>query len=84
MSSNSEQLKQRRLLFQNPTTPDELVDVFSNGEEWLSRAEICGRVMRRITPRLIDMIEQLVTDGKLLRSTEPLPNGYKKFWYRLP
>ena len=84
MSSNGDAYKQRKLLFQSPTTPDDLMGAFTKRDEWLSRAEICGRVMRRLTPHLIDMIEQLVTEKRLVRSTEPLPNGYKKFWYRLP
>lgn len=82
MSSTHKQFKQRKLLFQNPTTPADLLGAFQNDEEWLSRAQLCGRVLRRITPRMIDMIEQLVTAGRLVRSTEPLANGYKKFWYR--
>jgi len=82
MSSNSEQLKQRKLLYENPTTPTDLLNAFANDDEWLSRAQICGRVFRRVTPNLIGMIEQLVTQQFLDKSTEPLPNGYKKFWYR--
>jgi len=82
MSSNSEQLKRRKLQFQNPTTLMDLLDAFQDSEEWLSRAQICGRVMRRVTPRLISMIDELVACGELQQSVEPLPNGYKKFWYR--
>jgi hypothetical protein len=48
MSSNGDAYKQRKLLFQAPTTPDDLVGAFQKRDEWLSRAEICGRVMRRL------------------------------------
>lgn len=82
MSSTQEQFKQRKLLYQNPTTNEDLLSAFPNTDLWMSRAQICGSVMRRVTPRLIDMIEQLVIDGQLVRSSEPLANGYKKFWYR--
>lgn len=82
MANPGDIMRQRKLLYQQPTSEGDLLDAFGNPEEWLSRAQICGRVFRRVTPKLIGMIEQLVTDGKLVRSTEPLPNGYKKFWYK--
>ena len=83
MSSTGEQMRQRKLLYNDPTTPAHLLGAFANGDEWLSRAQICGRCFRKVTPRLIAMIEDLVTEEHLVRSTEPLPNGYKKFWYKL-
>jgi len=83
MSSTGEQMRQRKLLYQNPTTPEDILSAFDDPEEWLSRNQISGRVFRRPTPQMIGMIEQLVVAGKLQKSTEPLPNGYKKFWYRI-
>lgn len=82
MANPGDIMKQRKLLYQEPTTAPTLLRAFDNPEEWLSRAQICGRVFRRVTPRLIEMIEQLVTEGLLVKSTEPLPNGYKKYWYK--
>lgn len=83
MANPGDIMRQRKMLYQNPTTQGDLLGAFGNPEEWLSRAQICGRVFRRVTPRLIEMIEQLVKDKRLVRSVEPLPNGYKKFWYKL-
>lgn len=82
MSNPGDIMRQRKLLYQEPTTPPTILGAFTGPEEWLSRAQICGRVFRRVTPRLIEMIEQLVSEGLLVKSTEPLPNGYKKYWYK--
>lgn len=82
MANPGDIMRQRKLMFQSPTTLNDLLNAFESNDEWLSRAQICGRVFRRVTPRLIDMIEELATCGELVKSTEPLPNGYKKFWYR--
>jgi len=85
MGNPGDRMLQRKLLFTQPTTPTDIINCFEgNRELWLSRGQIAGRVFRRPTPVIIGMIEQLVTTQRLLKSTEPLPNGYKKFWYRLP
>lgn len=82
MSSTQEQFKQRKLMFQNPTTLNDLLNAFESNDIWLSRAQICGRVFRKTTPHLIAMIEELATCGELIKAIEPLPNGYQKFWYK--
>lgn len=82
MANPGDIMRQRKLMFAEPTTLHTLLNAFENQEEWLSRAQICGRVFRRVTPRLIQMIEEMVDCGELVKSTEPLPNGYKKYWYR--
>lgn len=82
MSSTYEQFKQRRLFFKHPTTHEDILSVFGDAEEWLSRAQIAGRVMRTLTPTVIRLIEELVEAGELIKAAEPLPNGYKKFWYK--
>lgn len=82
MSSTGRQMQQRKMLYTQPTSDDDLLSVWDSSDDWLSRAQICGRVFRKVTPALIDKIENLVARGLILKSTEPLPNGYKKFWYK--
>ena len=79
----SEKWQERKLLFQAATTPEVVVGAFATNDEWLSRNQIAGRCFRRVTPRFIYLLEQLVAERRLVRATEPLANGYKKFWYRL-
>jgi len=83
MSSNGEQMRQRASLFQDATSDEDVLGAFTNPEEWLSRAQIAGRCFRRPTPSFVVRLEELVKRGLIVRSSEPLANGYKKFWYRL-
>lgn len=76
------QFLQRRLIFQNPTTNEDVLGAFADEEEWLSVNQIANRVMRRPTPQLRARLKLMVYAGLLTQGEEQLANGYKKFWYR--
>jgi len=74
--------QKRSLLYRDPTTPQTILDSWGDSTQVLSLAEICGRVMRRVTPGMRILVQQMVDEGILQREVEPLKNGHVKYWYR--
>lgn len=80
----------RNLTFEErktPTTADDIVRAMrkghQNGANSLTRRDIAQLVARKVTPRLIRLIEELHTDGKIARGVEIWPNGVRGYVYAL-
>ena len=70
-----------------PTTADDIVRAMrrehENGAKSLTRRDIAALVARKVTPRLIGLIEELHADGKIARGVEIWPNGVSGYVYAL-
>jgi len=77
-------MAKKSLLFQSPTTDADVLSVFRNAEECLSRREICVRLFRKKTPALIDRITRLADEGHLSVTLTRLPNGVDMYCYTFP
>lgn len=84
--------KDRNDSIQSHTPPDARRDVrieiwnmvkAANGA-WVTRTEICKALKLKKTPWLNGHIERLVNEGYLEPYRGKCPNGYPKYWYRLP
>lgn len=53
----------------------------TNGANAITRREIAALVMRKVTPRLVSLIEELHADGQLQRGVMIWPNGAQGFVY---
>jgi len=73
---------QRPMLYTQPLTDEDVLLVFANADEELSRKEIAERVWRKVTPDFRNRIERLVGQGKLSKDIQDLPNGRQMFWYK--
>lgn len=78
--------KQLELSERKPATTKEdilaaMVREHEHGATALSRKEIAGLVARKVTPRLIDLIEQLHADGKIARGVQIWTNGAQGYVY---
>ena len=71
----------------NPTTVEDIMRVMKkeheNGVPCLTRRDIAQLVERRVTPRLIGLIESLYEQGKLQRGLRVWPNGAQGYVYAL-
>ena len=72
---------------QGATTKEDILAVMKHSKEvgilMLSRREIAQLVARKVTPRLISLIEELHTDGVIMRGLYVLPNGAQAYTYVL-
>lgn len=68
-----------------PTTADDIMRAMlrahQHGANSLTRRDIAALVSRKVTPRLITLIEGLHTDGKVARGVEIWPNGVRGYVY---
>lgn len=80
---NQLSLAQRR----TPTTTDDIIHVMKKQHEQgvpnLTRSDIAQLVERKVTPRLIGLIEELHQSGKLKRGVHVWPNGAQGYVYAL-
>lgn len=74
--------KQRSLWFDQPITDGDVMSVWDNPQEWLTRRMIAVRLERVKSPSLIDRISNLVAIGALEMTTDDAPNGVTRMWYR--
>jgi len=82
MNSHDE-FEQRKLLFAQPTTDEDVLSAFANHEEWLTFGQIANRIMRSKSPGLRARLNLLVDKGRLRCEREPMPNGHSRLWFRL-
>lgn len=73
---------QRPVFYTRWLQDEDVLLAFVNEEEWLSRRQIAERLWRKVTPHFRARLERLVGQGKLIRTTETLPNGRIMFWYK--
>lgn len=80
--------KKAQLTFEerkSPTTEADIIHAMKkehqNGARNLTRRDIAALVTRKVTPRLITLIEGLHADGKIARGVEIWPNGVHGFVY---
>lgn len=70
-----------------PTTTDDILHVMKHQHEQgvpnLSRSDIAQLVERKVTPRLIGLIEELHQSGKVQRGVAVWPNGAQGYVYAL-
>jgi hypothetical protein len=71
----------------SPTTKEDIARAMlkghQSGAKSLTRKDIAQLVARKVTPRLIGLIEELHTDGKIARGVEIWPNGVRGYAYAL-
>jgi len=76
-------LQERR----NPTTADDIIRAMKREHEQgtpsLTRKDIAALVERKVTPRLITLIEELHERGTLQKGVAVWPNGVQGFVYAL-
>lgn len=69
----------------SPTTKEDIlramVRAHEHGAPSLTRRDIAALVARKVTPRLITLIEELHEDGKVKRGTAVWPNGAQGYVY---
>ena len=69
----------------SPTTEADIIRAMKkeheHGTPHMTRREIAQLVARKVTPRLITLIEGLHADGKIARGVEIWPNGVHGFVY---
>lgn len=69
----------------SPTTKDDIARAMLKGHQSgaknLTRKDIAQLVARKVTPRLISLIEELHADGKIARGVEIWPNGVRGYVY---
>lgn len=80
----------RNLTFEerkSPTTKEDITRAMlkghQNGSDKLTRRDIAALVARKVTPRLISLIEELHANGKIARGIEIWPNGVRGYVYAL-
>lgn len=74
-------MKQMRL-FRFRLTAQDVLNVFTSDDEFLSRAEIAQRLGMSKGKTVISVIEQCVEDGLLERHNDALTNGTPIFLYK--
>lgn len=74
---------QRNFFHESAPTFDEVMSVFENTSDWVSRARIASRLGRSKSPALIAAIEMLVVAGYLTKRTIELPNKTDYFQYAM-
>jgi len=67
------------------TTKDDILRAMqrehTNGVNAITRREIASLVMRKVTPRLVGLIEELHSEGRLQRGVMVWPNGAQGYVY---
>lgn len=64
-------------------TRDLIVRVLRQSHRPMTRTELARALNRKKTPHLIDMIEDLVAEGVLLRDTTTFHNGVSGYVYHV-
>lgn len=74
-------IAQRSLFHDQTPTFDEIMAIWADNRDWVSRAGIAVKLGRAKSPSLIATIEVLVTVGYLTKRVIDLPNGAEYFQY---
>jgi len=73
---------QKSLFFDQPITDGDVLSVWDNPQQWLTRKMIAERLDRVKSPSLIGRINNLLMLGALEVTQDAAPNGITRFWYR--
>jgi hypothetical protein len=73
---------QKALFYSRKLEDEDVLLCFASDEEWLSRRQLAERVWRKVTPDFKARLERLVSEGKLIKTTDVLPNKREMFWYK--